>query len=269
MTTEIMSLRREVPFGLIEFEQREGYRAYHVTVDGKRERFVSVTTFGNVLDRPALNAWREDTGIRNAVAYERAGRLTDLELDAVAPFIRDNALGSEAGMKAATTRGLDVHRILEAYVTTGDVPSLAAFPPEHRGYVRQLLRWLLSAEDRGLEVEATERLVAHPKLKYAGRYDLRARLGGLSHMIDLKTNRHGRAWREHHLQVVAYAHAAAWCGEEEVHQSLVVAVGPDDYEEVPAVAAATDVKAVLDAYRRMQKLDGAIRAQRDRLKAAA
>lgn len=270
MSDERIRMRREVPFGLIEFEQDppsengRQHRAYYVTPKGgKRKRMVSVTTFLRVLDKPALVRWKEDTGIRNAIAAERAGLLKDIGIDDVAGILRNNKMGSEAALATATTRGLDVHKLLEDFVTTGAVPSPANFPPEHKGYVRQLVAWLLSATDRGLEVESSEQLVAHPKLGYAGRYDLRARLGGLSYLIDLKTNRHGRVWPDHHYQPVAYAHAAVESGEEPPYQGLIVAVGPDSYEEMPARVSPGDVKKVLDCYRVVQKLDTAIRQERE------
>jgi hypothetical protein len=270
VSDERIRLRRQVPFGLIEFEQdppRDNgwqHRAYFVTVNGKRERYPSVTTFGKVLDKPALTRWKEDTGVRNAIAAERAGLLKDIALDDVATTIRDNRMGSEAALDTAVTRGLDVHKLLELYVTRGEVPSPAHFPDEHKGYIRSLVRWLLSADARGFEVESSEQLVAHPTLKYAGRYDLRARLVGLSHLIDLKTNRHGRVWPDHHYQPVAYAMAAAECGEEPVHQCLIVAVGPEDYEEMRACVGPADVEAILDCYRRVGRLDSAIRSERER-----
>jgi hypothetical protein len=268
VSEERIRLRRDVPWGLIEFEQDppkdNGYqhRAYFVTSGGQRKRAVSVTTFLRVLDKPPLNRWKEDTGIRNAIAAERAGLLKGVDLDLVAPVMRENKMGSEAALATAVTRGLDLHTLLEHYATQGAVPNPADHPPEHRPYIRSLVRWLLTADARGFEVEAVEQLVAHPKLGYAGRYDLRARLGGLSHLIDLKTNRHGRVWSDHHYQPVAYAHAAVECGEELPHQCLIVAIGPEGFEETRAFASLTDVKAVLDCYRRVQKLDTAVRGER-------
>lgn len=275
MNDEPIHLHREVPWGAIEFEQRppdasgREYRAYHVTENGKRKRMVSVTTFLKVLDKPALTRWKEDTGVRNAIAAERAGLLKDIGIDEVASAIRDNRMGSEAALDAAVTRGLDIHKLLEDFATKGIIPMPANFPPEHKPYVVSLARWLLTALDRGFEVESSEQLVAHPKLGYAGRYDLRARLGGLSFLIDLKTNRHGRVWPDHHYQPVAYAHAAIECGEEPPHQCLIVAIGPESYEEMRACVGIADVKAILDCYRRVQKLDGAIRSERERMEAAA
>lgn len=260
-------LRREVEWGLIEFIEN-GHRYWITKGEQRRERYVSVTTFLDVLDKPALDRWREDAGIRNAIAAERAGLLREVGLDDVALVIRTNRMGSEQAMTSAQSRGVNVHKLAERFVTADEVPMPSDHPPEHRPYIVQLNRWLMTLVDRDFRLEAAEQLVAHPELRYAGRYDLRGTLDGLSHIIDLKTNRHGHVWDEHHVQPVAYAHAAMACGEESPYQCLVVAIGPESYEEVPTVATLTDVKAFLAAYRRRTKLTSAALAQRERLEAS-
>jgi len=278
MSDERIRLRRKVPWGLIEFEQDQPkkngwqHRAYFVTPAGnkRRERYPSVTTFGGVLDKPALTRWKEDTGVRNAIAAERAGLLNGYGIDEVATVIRDNRMGSEAALGAAATRGTDIHALIERYFTDGEVPNPADHPPEHRGYIRGAVRWLLSADARGIEPEASEQLVAHPDLRYAGRYDLRARLGGLAHIIDFKTNRHGRVWPDHHYQPVAYAMADAACGAEPVHGCLIVAIGPEGtYEEMASCAEEADVRAIVDIYRRVARIEAGVKATRERSEALA
>jgi len=277
MSDERIRLRREVPWGLIEFEQdppkQNGWqhRAYFVTPADKRrrERYPSVTTFGGVLDKPALTRWKEDTGVRNAIAAERAGLLKDIGIDEVAGVIRDNRMGSEAALGAAASRGTDIHALIERYFTDGAVPNPADHPPEHRGYIRGAVRWLLSADARGIEPEASEQLVAHPDLRYAGRYDLRARLGGLAHIIDFKTGK-GIVWPDHHYQPVAYGMADAACGAEPVHGCLIVAIGPEGtYQEMRSCADEHDVRALIDVYRRVQRINAAVKAERERLEALA
>jgi hypothetical protein len=265
-------LVRQTPAGTIEFEQRppdsngREYRAYHfVTPDGRRERFVSVTTFLKVLDKPALQRWFEGVGMRNAIAAERAGLLKGVMLDDVVDTLRENKLGAEHARDTAAKRGVDIHTVLEDYLTKDVVPNPARFAPEHRGYIRALVGWLLDVEAKGFELEASEQLVAHPKLKYAGRMDLRARIGGLPFVIDLKTNERGRIYREAHYQVVAYAMADVECGAEMPHSCLIVALGADGQREVmQSCASPLDVKTVLDMYRRDQKIDAGIRAARER-----
>jgi len=272
-----MKIARVVPFGTIEFEQREaqngrpGYRAYHVVgEDGARKRFVSVTSFLGVLDKPALVRWREDMTVQAAVGMERSGVLGGVAPEEAADLLRANKLGADEIAKRAAERGTAIHAGFETFLREGRPPNPADFAEEHRGYLRGLSLWLLSAIERGLEVEAVEQLVAHPQLEYAGRYDLRAKLGGLSYLIDLKTNKQGRVWPEHHYQPTAYAMADVECGSEPVHACLLVAVGPDgNYEEMLAKATPADVKAVLTVYRRAARLRAAVQAEHERLEAVA
>jgi hypothetical protein len=72
-------------------------------------------------------------------------------------------------------------------------------------------------------------------------------------------------WPEHHYQPVAYAMADVECGAEPPYQCLIVAVGPEDYEEMRACVGPADVKAVIDMYRRVQRLEATIRSERERL----
>jgi hypothetical protein len=272
------TLQRVVPFGRIEFEQRDAepgqraYRAYHIVDDaGKRTRCVSVTTFLDVLAKRALYRWNEEQGILAALSLERGGRLKDVDIHQATAVIRDNGWGAEAALKVAAKRGVGIHEPFERYWRDGVVPNPADFPPEHRGYIRGLVRWILSIERRGsVEMEDSEFLVADPKLKLAGRADLRLKIAGLPYIVDLKTNKYGTVWPEHPLQTVAYAHCDEQCGRDPVMGCLVVAVGPEGtYEEMPSLASVADFKAVLDVYRRMGKLHSAIEAERGRQKARA
>ena len=267
-------LHRDVPFGRIEFEHHttgaREYRAYHLRdLDGRRRRMVSVTSFLGILHKQALLRWYEETGMRNAIAAERAGTLADIGLDQVVDYLRKNEMGAEHAAKIAAHRGTSVHAALETYFRDGTVPNPARYPPDARPYIRHAVRWLLDAERRGLEVEDVERLVAHPGYDYAGRMDLRARLGGLPYVIDWKTNRHGRVWDEQHLQPIAYAVADEKCGAEPVHGCLIVAIGPNGYEEMRSCAEPADFQAILDVYRRLGKLRNAVKAERHRLEAVA
>ncbi len=274
---EIIRAHRDVPWGRIEFEQRPPnragfeYRAYHVVgLDGRRTRCVSVTTFLGALAKPALLDWREDMGAQGALEAERSGALAGVSVEDAADWLRANGMDAGTRAREAARRGVDVHEVLENYLSTGEAPNPADHPADHRGYIRGLVRWLLWAERHGLEVEATERLVAHPELRYAGRLDLRARLHGLSRVIDLKTNRHGRVWDDHHFQPVAYAVADEACGAEPVHDCLIVAVGPDgSFEQMRACSDPADFMAVLDMYRRLARLRADVKAERERLEAAA
>lgn len=263
---EIVRAQREVPWGLIEFEQRppdsrgREYRAYHVTADGKRRRVPSVTTILDVLGKRALLDWREKMGVRAAVAACREGILDGVEPEDAYDRLADIGRGAKDHMAAAAGRGTLIHDALERYATTEEPPNPADYPDELRGYVRGLIGWLLEAENRGLEVLAAERLVAHPTHGYAGRMDLRCRINGVTVIVDLKTNPKGAVYAEHHYQPAAYALADSACGEPPVHGGLIVAVGAEgNYTERKAVARPEDFLGVLAAYRAVSAVESAAR----------
>lgn len=273
--SDAVQLTRSVPFGLVEFEQRPPtekgfvYRAYHVTIDGERRRLPSYSTIVNVLAKRALLDWYEQKGIESALELERAGRLAHVSIADAAAVMRANKLGARAHLKEAQDRGLNLHALLEHYARTGEPPNPAEHPDEQRGYIRALVSWLLYAERRGIAFEDVERIVAHPAHGYAGRMDVRARMNDYPLVIDLKTNRHGRVFTDHHYQPVAYAVADEACGAEPVHDCLIVAIGPDGaYDEMRSCASPADWLAVLDTYKRASELDKAVRAERKRLDAA-
>jgi hypothetical protein len=264
---EVIRLSRVVPYGVVEFEQRpNGYRAYHVTtLDGPRRRLPSVTTILNVLAKRALLDWYEQMGIESALELERSGALVNVAVADATEILRANKLGARGHLRAAQDRGLSLHKLLQDFADTEAAPNPALHPPEYRGYIKALVRWLLKAEKRGIEFVEVERVVAHPTLGYAGRMDVRASIKGFPFIIDLKTNRQGRVYPDHHYQPVAYAVADEACGAEPVHDCLIVAIGPDgDYDEMRSCASPADWLAVLDVYKRAAELSKAVNHERKR-----
>jgi hypothetical protein len=265
---EAVHLTREVPWGLIEFEQRppdpetgREYRAYHVTETGKRRRRVpSVTTILGVLNKPALARWHERMGVEAGVEGCRDGLLTDVALEDCYGALADAKRGAKDRAQSAAARGIEVHALIDTYLTTGEPPIPVDFPQETRGYVRGAVSWLLGAERRGLEVLATERLVADPVHGFAGRFDLRARLDGRLLVVDFKSNARASIYAEHHYQPAAYALADMACGEAMVDGGLVVAIGADgSYTEREAVGTPEDFLRILGAYGAVQRVEKAAR----------
>jgi genome maintenance exonuclease 1 len=271
---ETVRLSREVPFGLIEFEERppdpktgRSYRAYHVTVDGERRRVSSVTTILRFLDKPALDRKREEVTATNAFALARTGMVETVEPADALAAMKEHGVDAESFWSKGKQRGIDIHTVLERYAVAGEAPNPADFPPELRGYIRGLVDWLL---DDDPEPEAVEQLVANPSQKYAGRFDLRARIKGRSCLVDLKTNREGRIYPEAHLQARAYAIADEVCGAEPVQDIILVGVGErGNFERVRGLAKAADWKAIVDARSRLLRIEIAAREQRAREVAAA
>jgi len=223
-------LKRALADGsLIEFEERTtGWRAYWYTgsAEGdRRTRFPSVTTIlGEVMPKPQLLKWYEQQGAAGALILSRDGYLDHVDPCNAIYAVREAGKGAGATLGEASRRGTRVHKVLEAYCKTGDVPNPATFPDSDRGYIRGLIRWLLKADPKPT---ACEQLVCDPVAGYAGRYDMRAEVYGLDTIVDLKTNKRAEIYREALLQIAAYDMADVVCGAEPARRGLVVAVGPD------------------------------------------
>jgi hypothetical protein len=152
----------------------------------RRTRLPSTTTLlDSICPKPGIPPWAEAHGIRGAIAAVRQGLIGqgDSPDDAVA-IVREHRLGADAAKKDAADRGINVHALLEEYLTTGAPPKLSGHPAEHRGYIVALTKWLLRTSPEPL---AIEQLVAHPEDGYAGRLDLRAMVGGRLITYDAKT----------------------------------------------------------------------------------
>jgi hypothetical protein len=108
-----------------------------------------------------------------------------------------------------------------------------------------------------------ERIVCHPRLRYAGRADLRAIVDGRDVLIDLKTNRAGTSYPEAHIQAAAYAAAEVECGEPAPDGTMIVCVGPDgSFEALDGMAGADSFEAVLATYRTLADVRGRVEGTR-------
>lgn len=192
-------------------------------VDG--ERYPSVTTLLGCIDKSGpLMAW--------AVAETKAGRDYRETRD------------------TAATRGTSVHDALEVLATDGTPPDLRNFPEEDRGYVQGLCGWWLKHDPVPTMVE---QVVASKRLRFAGKFDLLAEVGGFSTLIDLKTSK--RVYETHHLQLGGYRLALTECGWEDPFEAAVLRVGEDgSYEYVPGKADPADFECVVALYEVLKKM---------------
>jgi len=234
--------------------------------ESRRQRLVSVTTIlSAILDKPGLPPWAEARGIEGVVQAIRDGKLDpyDETIDPVR-VVRALKLGADAARDAAADRGLDVHACLERYMTTGQPPNPADHPPEHRGYVRALIRWLLARRPQPV---AVEHLVANPAAGYAGRLDLRAWVedpiaGRQLVTFDAKTQERGQIYPGAHVQVNMYEQAAIVSGDQPADALAVVVFAADGaFREAPADRAPGLVDAALAWYQAVKPIDSACEAQ--------
>jgi hypothetical protein len=265
------TLRREIPAGLIEFEQapagwltktgtprEKPWRAYHWTpTEGDRQRLPSTTTLLDAIcPKAGLPPWSEARGVEGAVEGVRLG-LIDHETtpERGVGIVRAHKLGAEAAKRKAAERGLNVHALLEAYMLTGAAPKLGEHPKHHRGYIQGLTRWLIAENP---EPVAVEQLVVHPEDGYAGRLDLRARIDGQLVTVDLKTQERGGIYATAHWQVAMYERAARWCGDEPADRKMVVVVAANgEFRQMDAEWDEERLNAALAYYRASRPVESA------------
>lgn len=242
---------------------------------GKRTRLPSVTTLlDTICPKPGIPPWSEARGIEGTVEAIRRGLIDPYDEASAAmavDVVRANRLGADRAKDDAAQRGLNIHALLEQYLRTGEPPNPADHQVEHWGYIRALTRWLLKYDP---EPVAIEQLVAHPEDGYAGRLDLRARVGGRLITYDAKTQERCGIYSTAHLQVNLYERAAIHCGDEPADGLVVVVFAADgEYDEMPADYPSSLVDAALTFARAVKPIDSFCesrnRRQREARKVAA
>jgi hypothetical protein len=236
-----------------EVRTRE-YRAYKL--DGKR--LVSVTSLlAAVLPAPGLVKWAEEQGARGVWRLAQDD-LLPADAEDVMRTVRKHALGADAAKLQGATRGLNIHGLLEQYARTGSPPNPADHPAEHRPFIRGLVRWLLKARPEPV-AESIEQIVCHPKLGYAGRMDLRAKIGARDLVVDVKTQPKGNIYDKALVQVEMYRWADEYCGAGPADGTLVVVFdATGGFHEMDGVATKRTVTCAVNLYKALRPINNAL-----------
>lgn len=224
-----------------------------------------------ICPKPGVAHWSEERGIEGAVLAVKAGLVHEgsLAADAIA-LVREHGLGAEAAKNKAAKRGLDLHAINEHYMCTGEPPVRSDHPAEHHGYLRSWVKATLTLKP---EPVAVEQLVVHPEDGWAGRLDLRARVGGLLETIDLKTQERGRLYRQVFIQTNLYERAEVRCGGEPADRlrAIVLPASGDwnlEQHSMMVEMHSWQVDAALAYWRSCRPIDSACESQNRAVKAA-
>jgi hypothetical protein len=236
-------------------EYRDVSHRYWIHAEGARVPAVSVTSVLKVLNKPQLLKWAESRGAEGAARLAAMGELKDVAPEDAGDLVRLHKLGADAKRDAGGEGGTATHSVLEHWGRYEEIPNLADYQPEVRGFVQGLCGWLLK---RAPKPTSTERIVGSAKHTYAGRLDMRAVIDGKDTLVDLKRK---RVYTEAHLQTRGYALADVECGNPPPDDILIVAVAGDgSFQEARCEASEADWLSVLATQRAMLRLDKLARA---------
>lgn len=131
------------------------------------ERFWSVTTLINCLDKPALLFWAAEETAKTAVAVARSlpSRVEEEGEDAVVKWLRDARFRPPKGRRSATELGTLVHDACQELALTGSWPEV---DDEVRPFVTQADRLLQHLQPTFVAAEAAVYSMAYG---YAGTLD--------------------------------------------------------------------------------------------------
>ena len=260
-----------------------------------------VTDVLKVLDKPALPWWGMTIGVRGVLdLYERGLLRPGLVLDPpqlacpgrvgigtagfivagpeqVVEMLKEQKLTVNHVRDKAGDRGQSCHDAFELWATEGTIPEPAMFPPEERGYIIGLLKFITHVTLGEPVFESTEVVVGSPKHGYAGRYDWRmkttkectvvkhhtpvkgdqfATLAPGSYLGDVKTSKD--VYPESHFrQLEAYEGASVESGYEKTAARGVLNITEDGrYKFVRSTAKLKDFLCVLEVYKSNDRIKG-------------
>jgi len=194
-------------------ELAEHGRWYNGTNEHKGKRFRRVSTLLNVINKPQLQAWREKQildGIRAAI-HETPPPIAQGLDSWTETVVTSGKAALERGMNESTSRGTEVHSIVQALAQGNDV----YLPESLEGYVNAWQRW---HDSTPITIENTEITTYSEKLMVAGTIDW---LGISSKQVVIGDYKTGSVWPEAAYQLAAYTYLLEEHGVH-VDQGIIV-----------------------------------------------
>lgn len=264
----IMKIAQE-QIQLIE-TQGSGHTYRVVTDEGSRD-LVSVTTIiNNTLNKPALQPWAYNVGIKSTLDYIQEyamenrhdgiiqNAIANLTSGEIKLALEERKATHKDEMERGAARGTEIHSVLES-IANGEEYTISR---EYKPYLETLKKWI---DDYDPEFHKAEYKIASLEHAFAGQFDAictirkhppRRRhkdLTGLTVLLDIKTNKDGAIYNESYLpQVEAYHEAWVEMGGEPTDERLVVALGPAG-KYTPCVSYAS-----FDTFKKIQELYDAL-----------
>lgn len=179
---------------------REGMRPADIRDARKMNLYPSVTTIIALLDKPGLDSWRVEQGIK--AARDDIFARDRLEEDAGDFWVKEVAKASEEYVNWTADFGTELHQGVSHYVR--GIPHIGRI--EVDVVLQPFCDWL----SEHFVAEQTERTFVNPTLGYAGQLDLLGVYDGQRCITDIKTQdfidvQKAQFHEEYPLQLAGYA----------------------------------------------------------------
>jgi hypothetical protein len=223
------------------------------------EEVAPVSSITGTIDKPALVAWAEKQSAIGAVRAERMGELAGVPEEEFVDRLRLLKLGASAMRDEGADRGHAIHEVFHRLATTGEPPNPADYPGAWLPWVQGAMRAWLELNPAMIEAE---QIVCNPERRYAGRFDLFAKVDGVPTLLDYKTGK-GKVYDQAHYQTRLYAECFPYCGLPYPERIVIIGISDDGtFEPVECEATAEDCWALLHLFESRKRVNAGMAVQR-------
>ena len=209
---------------IVSLETTKHGRAYKI--EGYKDLFPSVTTILDVISKPGLLRWTQNTAFTNMkkVLQDQSGDTPSISRDWIQRTMKDVKHRYDQEREEAAILGTRAHKVIEELLA-GESPHI---DEEMQPIYESFSQWRTSVD---IEITNTEVVVYSPYYGYAGTIDAIGSLSNGQVVIDWKTG--NALYPEHSFQVAAYAQALAEVTGSETPQAWVIRLGKRKPEVEP------------------------------------
>ena len=211
---------------LVSLETTKHGRAYKI--EGYTQLFPSVTTILDVISKPGLLRWTQNTAFSNMkkALENQSGSTHNISPYWIKQTMSDVKQRYTHEREEAAILGTRAHKVIEELLA-GASPQI---DDEMRPIYESFSQWKASVE---LEITNTEVVVYSPYYGYAGTIDAIGTASNGQVVIDWKTG--NALYPEHSFQVAAYAQALAEITESTAPEAWVIRLGKRKVEVEPRI----------------------------------
>jgi len=205
----------------------EASHRYYYLEDDKKIYVPGVTTINSVLDKPGLNNWKIKTTVGYIGAHLPQLRADDLTKEKALEIFRKAKEYADELAKEQADIGKRIHDLIHLHLLGEKVDLSIEDGKVQAGFIA-FLSWLNEHEFKPI---ATEKVVYHPTLNYAGTLDTVGELDGKLTVLDWKSG--SGIYLESYLQISAYVKAYEVMSGKQVEQAFIIHLGKTDGSFLP------------------------------------